>query len=412
MMSEEASTQIYACESVSEGHPDKFCDQIVDAILDECMSIDCHARVGCEALAINNNIFVTGEFNLKSQISKDTIKECVHEVMRKINYDGDPNISICDTKINIFLQHQSNELSLPSNAKSKNRLLPNDQGITIGYACNYFLSKSWDYMPIQITLANYLVKRANILRRLGEFSNALPDMKSQVNYHFEKDKRNIIIDSVLLSVQHKKSYSKSKFIAYIMKNIINYSLNKFQLTLAKNAKIFINPLGDFINGGSYADTGLSGRKIVVDAYGPTVPNGGGSLCGKDITKIDRIGNYYARYIAKNVVAAKLCDEIKVEISYIISREKIAGINVSTYDTCNLRIVRNENEILRIIKKTFDFSPEAMLQNLKLDNKKLKFLTIAKYGHYGNNAKDFPWEKLDKVAEIRKNAKFLTSCQNN
>ncbi len=380
-------TYFFTSEAVSEGHPDKICDQISDAILDFCLKKNPNSRVACEVFITNINIIVGGEITPRPK--NEEIIEVVKKTLRNINYEKNELFSENNCKIQILIQEQSKDINKKVDIK-RGMTTAGDQGIMFGYAT----INGPEYMPLPIVIANELVKCASDLRKKGLFKHAKPDMKSQVVVEYDINNKPICINSILMSIQHNKNYDKKKFIDFIKSNIIKETVNKFQKFIAPyddKIHIFINPIGEFILGGPIADTGLTGRKIIVDTYGGRAKHGGGAFSGKDYTKVDRTASYMCRYVAKNIVAAKIAKEIEIEVSYIIGKQKPLSYWVDTKGTSKY----SNYEIIKMIKKLFDFSTDSMIEELNL--KKPIYYQTSVYGHFGK--KNFRWEKLDYTKKI-------------
>ena len=314
---------LFTSESVAEGHPDKVCDQIADAILDECLRLDPSSHVACEVFATTEYILIGGEITCKGKVDYEAI---ARGVLRDIGYTR-PELGIgCDTcKIDVKIKEQSPDIAMGVNRGSLLEMGAGDQGFMFGYATN----ESSGYMPLAISLAHKLVRTATALRKSGEFVGARPDMKSQVTIDYT-DPKHIKIDTMLMSVQHNPDVEMAAFKKYIHEQIMIPVALSFGLN--SDFKVLINPTGRFVLGGPAGDTGLTGRKLIVDTYGGTARHGGGSFSGKDPSKVDRSAAYYARYIAKNLVAAGAADRLEVQLSYAIGVAKPMSIGISTFHT--------------------------------------------------------------------------------
>ena len=377
---------LFTSESVSEGHPDKVCDQISDAVLDACLAVDSNAHVACETFATTNFILVGGEITCKKPVD---IVAIVKGVLKKIGYDKPEygcdyhNIEIMDK-----IHQQSPDINQGVNQKKPEDLGAGDQGMMFGYATN----ETKGYMPLAISIAHKLVREASEQRHKGTFKGARPDMKAQVTIDYT-DKNNIRIDTVLMSVQHDEDIDLDKFRDYIHKNIMQKVVKSFGLNT--DFKYLINPTGRFVLGGPAGDTGLTGRKIIVDTYGGSANHGGGAFSGKDPSKVDRSGAYMARYIAKNLVAAGVADRLEVQLSYAIGVNYPISIGIKTFKTSKY----SDDKILKIIKEVFDCRPGMIIKNFSLKKPSFKYQDISNYGHFGRPDVDLPWEKLDKVEII-------------
>ena len=378
---------LFTSESVSEGHPDKVCDQISDAVLDACLAVDKDAHVACETFATTNYILVGGEITCKKPIDVVSI---VRGVLKKIGYDK-PEYGCDYHTIEVVdkIHQQSPDINQGVNQKKPEDLGAGDQGLMFGYATN----ETEGYMPLPISIAHKLVREASEQRHKGLFKGARPDMKSQVTIDYT-DKNHIRIDNMLMSIQHDEDVDLEKFKEYIHKNIMQKVAKSFGLNTDFN--YLINPTGRFVLGGPAGDTGLTGRKIIVDTYGGSANHGGGAFSGKDPSKVDRSAAYMARYIAKNLVAAGVADRLEVQLSYAIGVNHPMSIGIKTFKTSKY----SDDKILKIIKEIFDCRPGMIIKNFSLKNPTFKYQDISNYGHFGRPDVDLPWEKLDKVEQIK------------
>lgn len=378
---------LFTSESVSEGHPDKVCDQISDAVLDACLLIDPNSHVACETFATGNFVLVGGEITCNGEID---ITHIVKDVLKKIGYDK-PQLG-CDyhtvTVVN-KIKKQSPDINQGVDRGSLENQGAGDQGIMFGYATN----ETEGYMPLAISVAHKLVREASELRHKGLFKGARPDMKSQVTVDYT-DKDNVRIDTILMSVQHDEDIDDEAFREYIHKNIMQKVAKSFGLNA--DFKYLINPTGRFVIGGPAGDTGLTGRKIIVDTYGGSAHHGGGAFSGKDPSKVDRSATYMARYIAKNLCAAGVADRIEIQLSYAIGVADPISINVDTFNTEKV----NKDDILKAIKTIFDLRPGMIIKNFNLTKPTFRYQDLVNYGHLGRPDIFLPWEKLDKVEEIK------------
>jgi len=370
--------KLLTSESVGKGHPDKICDQISDYILDECLKSDENSKVACEVLASNRLIVIAGEITTNSYI--DVVKKA-WEVILPLGYNEN------DFTIISNVNNQSPDIS-QSVFKKSGKIGAGDQGITYGYATN----ENNYYMPTTILLANRLLERAEKLRVEKKFKWAKADMKSQVTIDYT-DEKNFKIFNVLLSIQHDEKYSPKEFETYIIENIIDPIIKDYQRT--DDFKYMVNPSGKFIIGGPIGDTGLTGRKSIVDTYGGISRHGGGAFSGKDATKVDRTGAYMARYVAKNIVAAGLADKCEIQFSFGIGKTEPISIYLETFNTNH---IPNE-KIYQAITNEFDFSIIGMIKKLNL--KSPIFSDLSVYGHFGRDSEKFAWEKLDKLTVLQK-----------
>lgn len=371
--------KLLTSESVGAGHPDKICDQISDAILDSLLTNDPYARVACDVLANNNIIYIGGQITTKAY--SDTIKEA-WKVLKPLGYDEN------DFNIINGIAPQSADIALGVNKEEDHELGAGDQGIIFGYATN----ENEFYMPWTIVLAHELLKRAEFLRRQNQFPYAKSDMKSQVTLEYDDESHKITVKKVLMSIQHAENANLKEFKDFIKKNIVDYVLKEFNFNL--DYDLLINPTGRFVIGGPVGDTGLTGRKIIVDTYGGFAHHGGGAFSGKDATKIDRSAAYMARYIAKNLVAAKIADKIEIQLSYAIGLPRPQSIYINSFNSSQY----NDEQIADIIEHVFDLSVEQIIK--KLDLLKPIYLQTATYGHFGRNDLNLSWEKLDSVDQIK------------
>lgn len=379
---------LFTSESVAEGHPDKVCDKIADSILDAALKNDKNSRVACEVFATGNMIIIGGEITSKSKIAYNQI---VKNVLRDIGYDKkELGTDYHTVKIINLVKEQSLDISQAVGENKHENQGAGDQGIMFGYATN----ETSGMMPLPISIAHKLMRIATDLRKKGHFIGASPDMKSQVTIDYT-DAKNIRIDTMLMSCSHKEDVDLIEFKRYIHDEIMVKVAESFGLNV--DFKYFINPGGRFVIGGPEGDTGLTGRKIIVDTYGGTAPHGGGAFSGKDPSKVDRSATYMARYIAKNLVAAGLADRLEVQLSYGIGMAEPISIGIKTYHTAHFK----DQIILSIIKEVFDCRPGAIIKNFSLTEPSFKYADISNYGHFGRPDVDLPWERTDKVEKIKK-----------
>lgn len=369
---------LFTSESVGAGHPDKICDQISDLILDRCLEEDKNSRVACEVIASNRLIMVCGEITTHAYV--DAVKTA-WDVLMKLGYKEN------DFTIISNINSQSPDIS-QGILKNNNSIGAGDQGLVFGYATD----ETKQYLPLPIVLSHELVKYAEKLRQSGDFKWAKSDMKSQVTIDYSEEKPKI--DTVLMSIQHDKNYDEKEFFAFIKDKIISRVTNDFNLNI--DYKVLINPTGKFVIGGPIGDTGLTGRKIIVDTYGGMGRHGGGAFSGKDSTKVDRTGAYFARWIAKNIVAAKLAKKVEIQLSFAIGVEKPISISIDTFNTGKY----SDEVLLNAIIKTFDMSIKSMIDTLEL--KKPIFHQTSTFGHFGRDDLDLPWERLNMIDKILTN----------
>jgi len=376
---------LYTSESVTEGHPDKIADQIADSILDECLKVDPFSRVACEVIVTTGLIHIAGEITTKARID---FQEIARNVVKEIGYDKDEyGFNYESLGVIVSVKEQSPDIALGVNksleskeGKMDETLGAGDQGIMFGYACN----ETEEYMPMPIMLSHKLVKRLAEVRKNGTLPYLRPDGKSQVTVEYNdlKPKR---VPKIVLSTQHNPDVPIEKIredlIKYVVKNVVSEEM-------LKDTEYYINPTGRFVVGGPRGDTGLTGRKTIVDTYGSMAKNGGGCFSGKDATKVDRSASYMTRYVAKNIVAAGVADRIEIQIAYAIGKANPISIFVDTFGTGKIP----DDEIEKFIEKNIDFTPLGMIN--KLDLRKPIFKKTAVYGHFGWEG--YSWEKLDLV----------------
>lgn len=378
---------LFTSESVSEGHPDKICDQVSDAILDACLEQDPESRVACECYAAENFLLIGGEITTKAKVDYEAV---ARNTIKNIGYDKDEyGFNYKTLEIKQILTEQSHDISIGISKKDPLEQGAGDQGIMFGYATD----ETEGYMPLAISIAHKLVRRASSLRKSGVFKWSRPDMKSQVTVDYSSPLKPRV-ETVLMSIQHDENYNEKEFKKYIKEEIMEKVVSSFGLNT--DFKVLINPTGKFVIGGPKGDVGLTGRKIIVDTYGGSACHGGGSFSGKDPSKVDRSAAYYARYMAKNLVAAGVAKRLEIEISYAIGVAEPLSISISTFKTANY----SDEVILGIIEKVFDCRPGAIIKAFKLKTPDFKYLDIAAYGHFGRGDLNLPWEKLDKVDEIK------------
>lgn len=370
-------------ESVTEGHPDKICDQISDAILDSILEKDPFCRVACETLATRGMIFIAGEISTTCYVE---IADIVRAFLFEIGYtDTDMGIDAQTCAVMSAIQEQSKDIALGVDIGGAG-----DQGMMYGYATN----ETPELMPLPIMLAHKLVRRLAEIRKANIVNFLHPDGKSQVTVEYEGDKPKRI-DTIILSAQHHIDVSNEKIRSDLKKLVIDEIIPKEMLD--NNTKIFINPTGKFVIGGPQGDTGVTGRKIMVDTYGGIGHHGGGCFSGKDPTKVDRSASYMARYVAKNLVASSLCNKVEVSLSYAIGVAEPTAINVDTFGTSKI----DESKLVSILKKLFDFTPQGIIDKLKLHRPIYK--RTACYGHFGREEEGFTWEVCDMADAIKREA---------
>lgn len=369
--------KLFTSESVGAGHPDKICDQISDLILDRVLSKDKYSRVAIEVMASNRLIVIGGEITTKSYV--DTVK-AAWDVLLELGYTEN------DFTVISNVNSQSKDIAQGVDKKSGD-IGAGDQGIMFGYANN----DTPELMPLPITLAHKLMILSEKLRKEGKFKWAKSDMKAQVTIDYSNKKPRI--HTVLMSVQHDEKYNKKQFHNFIENKIMKQIAKEYKLNT--DFKVLINPTGKFVIGGPIGDTGLTGRKIIVDTYGGMGRHGGGAFSGKDYTKVDRSGAYAARWVAKNIVAAKLADEVEVQLSYAIGISKPISISINTFGTEKVSI----DKIEKAVNKVFNLSPKEIIKSLDL--MKPIYSQVSKFGHFGRSDLNLPWEKTNKVKELMK-----------
>lgn len=386
--------RLFTSESVTEGHPDKVCDRISDAILDEMIRLDPNCRVACETTATTGIVNVMGEITLHTGYAD--IPGIVRETVRKIGYD-DPELGFDyrSLAINTAINEQSSDIALgvdksleakADEGDDYDEVGAGDQGMMFGYATD----ETEELMPLALSLAHKLCMRLTEVRKSGELKYLRPDGKAQVSVEYD-DFTPVRVEAVVVSAQHTADVDIEKLRADIREKVID-AVVPASLTDA-DTKYYINPTGRFVIGGPAGDSGLTGRKIIVDTYGGAAGHGGGCFSGKDPTKVDRSASYYARYVAKNIVAAGLAKRVEIQVAYAIGVARPVSISVNTFSTGKF----SDEKLLEIIGKHFDFRPKAIIESLDL--RRPIYEETASYGHFGRA--DFPWEKTDKAEELKK-----------
>lgn len=390
--------RLFTSESVTEGHPDKICDQISDAILDELMRQDPMSRVACETSITTGLVLVMGEITTEGYVD---IQKTVRETIREIGYDRAKYGFDCDTcGVITALDEQSADIALGVDKAleaKENKMTEEeldaigagDQGMMFGYASN----ETEEFMPYPIFLAHKLTRKLTEVRKNGTLSYLRPDGKSQVTVEYDEEGRPSRLDAVVLSTQHDPDVAQEQIHADIKKYVFDEVLP--QEMVDENTKFFINPTGRFVIGGPQGDSGLTGRKIIVDTYGGYARHGGGAFSGKDCTKVDRSAAYAARYVAKNIVAAGLADKCEIQLSYAIGVAHPTSVMVDTFGTGKV----SDEKLVEIIRENFDLRPAGIIK--MLDLRRPIYKQTAAYGHFGRNDLDLPWEKTDKIDVMKK-----------
>ncbi len=388
---------LFTSESVTEGHPDKMCDQISDAILDALLEQDPMSRVACETATTTGLVMVMGEITTKGYVD---IQKVVRNTVREIGYDRAKYGFDCDTcGVIVALDEQSPDIAMGVDKAleaKENKMTDEeleaigagDQGMMFGYATN----ETDEYMPYPIYLAHKLARQLTKVRKDGTLRYLRPDGKTQVTVEYDENGKPSRLDAVVLSTQHDEEVTQEQIHKDIKKYVFDEILPAEMVD--ENTKFFINPTGRFVIGGPHGDSGLTGRKIIVDTYGGMARHGGGAFSGKDCTKVDRSAAYAARYVAKNIVAAGLADRCEIQLSYAIGVAQPTSIMVDTFGTSKLR----EDQLVEMIRKHFDLRPAGIIK--MLDLRRPIYKQTAAYGHFGRDDLDLPWEKLNKVDELK------------
>ena len=371
---------IFTSESVTEGHPDKIADQISDAILDAMIEQDPGSRVACETLITTGLVVISAEITTKSQVD---IQHVARDTIREIGYtDSAMGFDANTCSVVLTIDKQSPDIALGVDRKGAG-----DQGLMFGYACD----ETEEFMPSPILYAHKLARRLSEVRKDGTLPFLRPDGKSQVTFRYE-DGKPVGVDAVVVSSQHSKDVSREDLVEGIRENVIDHCMGTL---ISKNTKIHINPTGNFVIGGPMGDTGLTGRKIIVDTYGGWSRHGGGAFSGKDPSKVDRSAAYMARYIAKNIVAASLASRCEVQIAYAIGVAEPVSVMIEAFGTA----VLPEERISEAVREVFDLTPEGIISHLEL--LRPIYRKTASYGHFGRNEETFSWERTDRIAELKK-----------
>jgi len=379
-------------ESVTEGHPDKLCDQVSDSILDAIMQQDPFARVACETATTTNLVVLLGEITTSAKVDYE---EIARETIVGIGYNNDElGLDGNNCEIKIALGTQSPDIkagvdtSLESRKGASEKIGAGDQGMMIGYASN----ESEDYMPLPISISHSITRKMAELRKNNNLDWIRPDGKSQITFEYDANGKPIRINTVVISTQHNPNISQEDIKNELMEKVCSVAIPEKYLD--SETKFIINPSGQFIIGGPHGDAGLTGRKIIVDTYGGSCRHGGGAFSGKDCTKVDRTGAYAARWVAKNCVAAGLAEKMEIQLSYAIGVSEPISIMADTHGTNSIP----ENEIVDKIKQNFDLSPGGIIENLNL--RRPIYKQTASYGHFGRNDLSLPWENLNMIEKLK------------
>lgn len=388
---------LFTSESVTEGHPDKMCDQISDAILDALMEKDPMSRVACETAVTTGLVLVMGEITTNAYVD---IQKIVRETVREIGYDRAKYGFDCDTcGVLTAIDEQSADIALGVDKAleaKENKMSDEeidaigagDQGMMFGFAAN----ETEEYMPYPISLAHKLARRLTEVRKNGTLPYLRPDGKTQVTVEYDENGKPFRLDAVVLSTQHDEKVTQEQIHKDIKRYVFDPILPAHMIDT--NTKFFINPTGRFVIGGPHGDSGLTGRKIIVDTYGGYARHGGGAFSGKDCTKVDRSAAYAARYVAKNIVAAGLADKCEIQLSYAIGVAHPTSIMVDTFGTGKL----SDEKLVELVRENFDLRPAGIIK--MLDLRRPIYKQTAAYGHFGRNDLDLPWEKLDRVDTLK------------
>ena len=390
--------RVFTSESVTEGHPDKMCDAISDAILDALMEKDPMSRVACETASCTGFVLVTGEITTNAYVD---IPKIVRETVKEIGYDKSEygfDGNTCAVMVSIDEQSSDIAMGVDKALEAKENQMSEeeleaigagDQGMMFGYATN----ETEEYMPYPISLAHKLAQQLTKVRKDGTLTYLRPDGKSQVSVEYDENDKPVRLEAVVLSTQHDPDVTQEQIHEDIKKYVFDPILPAELID--ENTKFFINPTGRFVIGGPHGDAGLTGRKIIVDTYGGYARHGGGAFSGKDCTKVDRSAAYAARYVAKNIVAAGLADKCEIQLSYAIGVAQPTSIMADTFGTGKV----SDEKLVEIIRENFDLRPAGIIKMLNL--RRPIYKQTAAYGHFGRNDLDLPWEKLDKAEDLKK-----------
>ena len=392
------SNYIFTSESVTEGHPDKICDAISDAVLDACMKDDPMSRVACETATCTGFVLITGEITTNAFID---FSKVVRDTVREIGYDSSAKGFDANTcAVMVAIDEQSPDIAMGVDKALEARenkmsdaeieaIGAGDQGMMFGYASN----ETPEYMPYAISLAHKLTRKLTEVRKNGTLEYLRPDGKSQVSVEYDENQKPVRLEAIVISSQHDEKVTQEQIHKDIRKHVIDAVVDAKMVD--ENTKIYINPTGRFVIGGPQGDAGLTGRKIIVDTYGGSAAHGGGAFSGKDCTKVDRSAAYAARYAAKNIVAAGLADRVQIQLSYAIGVAQPTSIHIDTFGTGKVA----EDVIEKAVRENFDMRPAGIIK--MLDLRRPIYKQTAAYGHFGRDDLDLPWEKTDKAEALKK-----------